>query len=185
IRPVAIHHVEDERPKGHLESKFVDVLLAASCGGLLKGDVLFRLRVVGDRLTVQNDALDHEPVGCGDELREHRRHRLEISGEDAHLILVLVNLDPEAVVLRLNAHHPKLLDHRLRIGKTLGQLGAERLANCDLERLDSALTFGPERPGNKAKVRGAVVGTLEYWSERAITSLCERKRVENGWVADP
>src|SRR5205085_1274905 len=116
-----------------------------------------RLGVVGDRLAVQDDALDLQAAGRGDQLWKHRRHRLEVSREDAHLLPVPVNLYSKAVVLRLNAHHPELPDHGLRVRKTLGELGAERLAHGDLEGIESALTLSPERPGDEAEVGGAVV----------------------------
>ena len=76
-----------------------------------------------------------------------------------------MNLDSEAVVLGLDAHHPELLYDGLWIGKTLGKLAAERLANGDLEGVKSLLTFGPERPGDQAQVGGPVVGGFQDRSQ--------------------
>ena len=95
-----------------------------------------------------------------------------------------MNLDAKAVVLRLHADHPELLDHGLGIGKALRELGAERMTRPDLQRLEPGLAGVPERARDQAEVGGAVVGTLQDGPQCAVSFPGERQSVEHCRVAN-
>src|SRR6202035_5905062 len=103
--------------------------------------------------------------GSRGEFGEHQRVVLEVAREDAHLRSLLVNLYPDAVVLRLDGDQAKTFDHGLRVRQALRELAADRPPNRDLERADRAFPSGPEGLRNPSQIGHAVVGTLEHRSE--------------------
>ena len=96
-----------------------------------------------------------------------------------------MNLDAQAVVLRLHTHRPELLDHGLRIWESLRKLWTQRMARPDLQRFESSLARIPERPRNLSEVGRSVVGTLKNRSQRPVSLFCHRQRIEHGRIAYP
>ncbi len=72
-------------------------------------------------------------------------------------------VDAEEEGIRLTGE--ELLENAIRVGQTLRELGTEWVSDRDLEGFEPGLTLGPERPGDEAKVGGAVVGSLEDRSQ--------------------
>ncbi len=72
-----------------------------------------------------------------------------------------MNLDAKAVVLRLHADGPELLDHSLRIRKALRKLRPQWMPGPDLQRLQPSLAGVPERARDETEIGCAVVRTLQ------------------------
>ena len=124
----------------------------AARGGLLKGHVFLRLRVVADRFTIEDQRAVLELLRRADELREHEAVVLEVARENTHLGAVLVDLHPHAVVLRLDRDGTELLDDGFGTRQPLGQLRSQGPSDGDLQGRDALLAVGPERPGDEAQV---------------------------------
>ena len=160
-------------------------MLAATRCRLLEHEVLLRLRVVADRLAVEDQRPVIELFGRGHELDEHQAEVLQVPREDADVGAILVNLDSNSVVLRLHDNAAQLLDHGFWIGQALCQLRANRPADRYLQSRDTVLAFGPEGLRDQPEVRGSVVGSFQSWTQRAVALLGKGERLEYGRVADP
>ena len=184
VRAVAEHDVEHEGPQRRSCRGLGDAFLAAPGGGLLEGHVLLGSRVVCNGFAVQDHVLDRQPAGRFHQLREHVGHGFEVAREDAHLAVVAMDLDPQAVVLRLHAHQAQFLDDRLRVGKPLGQLRAQRLAHGHLQLIQRLHAGGSQGAGDQAQVGGPVVSAFQDRPEAAVALLSDRERVQHRRVAD-
>src|SRR5256884_9362848 len=126
----------------------------------LEGQVLLQFLAVRDRLAVEDEGVVFQPLGGRGELREHQRVVLEVARENADRRAVLVDLNPDAVVFRLDGYQSQPLDHGLRVGQALGKLTPDRPSDGDLERVDLALPTGPEGLRDQAEVSYPVVSAF-------------------------
>ena len=184
VATVAVEDVEDESHQWQFSRGLLDAVLPPAARGQLKREVFLQLLAVCDRLAVQDESLVLQSSSCRGEFREHHRVVLEVARKDAHHRAVFVDLYPDPIVLRLDRHQSKLLDHGLRVGEPLGELAADRPTDRNLERIDVVFPARPEGLRDQPQVGRSVVSAFQHRPEGAVTLPGKRQCVKHGGVSD-